>query len=124
MRLLLDTNSWIWLSTGSRHLSQAARAQIADAEDVMVSLVVAWEISIAQALGRLREVPVLPLDAVSARFPVLPILPHHIALLPQLPLHHRDPFDRMLVAQAQAEGMVIVTADRAIRAYDVAVLPA
>lgn len=82
-----------------------------------------WQIAIAHGVCRLRHVEG-PLDAEQAAFDLLGIEPRHIAMVHDLPLHHRDPFDRMLVAQAQAEGLVIVTADRAIRADDVAVLPA
>lgn len=123
MRLLLDTSTWIWLRYDPARLRPSLHAELAAAEDVWLSLVTPWEIAIAHAVGRLEHV-VLPLDETVARFPILPIEARHVATVAGLPLHHRDPFDRMLIAQARADGLVIVTADRAISAYDVAVLPA
>lgn len=124
MRLLLDTHAWIWLRYAPSQLPAALQGTLESAESVHVSLVAPWEIAIGQKVGKMAAVTDLPLDETRAGFPILPILPRHIAQLARLPLHHRDPFDRMLVAQAQVEGLVIVTADRVIRAYDVAVLPA
>lgn len=124
MHYLLDTHTWIWLRYAPSNLPAALRGTLESAESVHVSLVVPWEIAIGQAVGKMTEVRALPLDEARAGFPILPILPQHVAHVARLPLHHRDPFDRMLVAQAVVEGLVLVTADRSIRAYDVAVLPA
>jgi PIN domain nuclease of toxin-antitoxin system len=87
---------------------------------VVVSAVTAWEIAIKRALGRVKF-PVDRFDEIMRRvgFDVLPILPAHAIAAGGLPRHHDDPFDRMLVAQAQIEGLVLVSEDQAVRRYDV-----
>jgi PIN domain nuclease of toxin-antitoxin system len=124
-RLLLDTHIAIWLEVSPEKIAPDARAAIETANDVVISVIVPWEITLLR--GRKRVAPGLPLigiEAPSRHGPLLPVTAEHVAALAALPWHHRDPFDRMLVAQALADGMVIVSADRAIRAYDVPVLPA
>lgn len=126
MRLLLDTHALLWWLEEHPALSRAAYAAIADRETtVAVSAASLWEISTKQNLGKLRP----PVDDVvgsltANRLEALTITPEHAWAAGQLPLHHRDPFDRILVAQAQLEGLTIVTRDPDIARYQVAILPA
>jgi PIN domain nuclease of toxin-antitoxin system len=122
--ILLDTNVLIWALNGDRLLTRRMKAAISSpTADVRVSVVSAWEIAIKHQSGKLLfDVPV---EEVLSRilsgtvWPVLPVLPAHIPELLALPMHHRDPFDRLLIAQARAEGMAIATADENIRKYRV-----
>lgn len=124
MRLLLDTHVWAWMRLEPHRVSRGAAETINAADHIVVSVVTAWEILTDRRVRGLASRLDLPMDEATAGFPVLPIMPAHVAAMAAMPWLHRDPFDRMLVAQAQAEGLVLVTADRRIRAYDVAVLPA
>ena len=124
MRLLLDTHTWLWW-VGGDDVSPEASEAIGDARiDALVSAASVWEAAIKHALGRLElpgdELPDLDDDG----FGSLPISVEHAVLAGSLPPHHRDPFDRMLVAQAQVEDLTIVTRDERLRAYDVPVLVA
>jgi PIN domain nuclease of toxin-antitoxin system len=102
-----------------------ARAAIAeDARDVFVSPVALWEISIKQAAGKLEALPELVETLVEEGFAQLPITWEHALVAGALPRHHGDPFDRMLVAQAQLEGLTLATRDPIFERYDVRVLPA
>ena len=122
--ILLDTNVLIWALNDDRSLTRRMRAAISSpTADVRVSVVSAWEIAIKYQSGKLRfDVPV---EEVLSRilsgtvWPVLPVLPSHIPELLALPMHHRDPFDRLLIAQARAEGMALATADENMRKYRV-----
>lgn len=126
MRLLLDTHALLWWLEDHPALSRAAHAAIADRDTtVAVSAASLWEISTKQNLGKLR----IPVDDVvgtltANRLDGLMITPEHAWAAGQLPLHHRDPFDRILIAQAQLEGLTIVTRDPRIARYQVAILPA
>lgn len=124
MRLLLDTHVFLWWASKSPELRREARAAIAESEHAAVSAAVSWEISIKRSLGKLEA----PLDVGKQlerhRFAPLPISIEHASRAGELPLHHRDPFDRMLVAQAEIEGLTIVTRDPRIGAYGVPTLPA
>lgn len=120
MQLLLDTHAAIWLETGAERLSDSVRAQLAAADQLLLSVVVPWEMTLLRARGRIA--PATPLIGVDVPFrhgPMLPVTDRHVAALAALPWHHRDPFDRMLVAQAQAEGLALLTRDAAFDAYDV-----
>ena len=119
-RLLLDSHTLLWALQDDPQLDQRARSTIADrANDVFVSAATVWEVAIKRALGRL-EAPEDLMDALEqTEFIELPITGFHAELAAALPPHHRDPFDRMLVAQAQAEGLTIVTRDRHIVSYGV-----
>jgi len=123
LNLLLDTHCLLWWLAADPRLSDAARAAIAEPEHTtFLSAVVLWEIRIKQALGKL-DLPEGFREAVDEqRFAELPITLDHADAVGALPLHHRDPFDRMLVVQAQLSGLTIVTQDERIHAYDVAVL--
>ncbi len=124
MRLLLDTHILLWWLADDPALPLQARAAISDSgSEVFISAASVWEIAIKRALGRL-DFPVGQMAAIldEAGFTPLAIGVTHGVLAGALPAHHADPFDRMLVAQAQHEGMTIVSVDRMIRRYAVAVL--
>ena len=123
MRLLLDTHVLIWWDSGSAMKPETIEAiQVAD--QVHVSTASAWEISIKAALGRLETDRRLDDVVGGSGFEELPIRFSHAAAVRHLPPHHRDPFDRMLVGQAQVEGLTIVTRDAALTRYEVEILPA
>jgi PIN domain nuclease of toxin-antitoxin system len=124
MRLLLDTNVMLWSSTGDRRLSsQAMELMNSSGSMVFFSPVSTWEIIIKYALGRL-PLPEEPATFVSKviqdlRLQTLDITHRHAIEVGQLPMHHYDPFARMLVAQARVEGMTLLTSDRNLRKYEV-----
>jgi len=123
--LLLDTSVLLWWLDGGGRLSPAARAAIADGRRaVSVSCVSIWEIVIKQALGKIEVPPEFQLVVADEGFRRLPISPEHAFAVAELPDHHRDPFDRMLVAQCRLEGLTLVTADARIKRYDVPVIDA
>ena len=123
MRLLLDTHTVLWWLADDPTLSARTRSVIAAPDNlVAVSPVTGWEIAIQRAAGRLKIPGSWP-DRV-AEFVQLPITLEHAITAGSLPPHHGDPFGRMLVAQAQVEGMTIVTRDPDIQRYQVATLPA
>lgn len=129
MNLLLDTNALLWWRQGNRKLGPRARAIIArDAVDATVSAVTAWEIAVKFQAGRLSlPAPVehwLPVAIKESGFRSLHITTSHAIAAAVLPEHHADPFDRLLIAQAQIENLTIVTSDMAFDAYDVKVLDA
>jgi PIN domain nuclease of toxin-antitoxin system len=124
MRLLLDTHVLLWWLADDPALSKPARALIASEPEVFASAASAWEIAIKRALGKL-EAPEDLLPALEAEgIRRLPIDFEHAAVAGTLPRHHDDPFDRMLVAQAQREGLTLLTSDDRISQYAVTVLPA
>lgn len=123
MNLLLDTHVLLWALSNDAKLRGAARNAITDGSTlVFVSAATAWEIAIKKALGKLTA----PDDYVEAlrryRFTPLDISSEHALAVEYLPPHHHDPFDRLLVAQAQLEGLTLVTHDVRLGAYDVKVL--
>jgi PIN domain nuclease of toxin-antitoxin system len=122
--LLLDTHVVLWWHHGS-HLSQAVIERIADpGELVVVSAASIWEASIKAALGKLEMPEALGEAVVDEGFEPLPVTFNHAERAGVLPAHHRDPFDRMLVAQAHVEGLTIVTHDPAFDPYGVPLLRA
>jgi PIN domain nuclease of toxin-antitoxin system len=123
VRLLLDTHVLIWWDEGER-LSRRAADAIRSAEQVYVSAVTGWEIAIKASLGRIETTREVSAAVAESGFEELPLRLSHAGVLCSLPDHHRDPFDRMLAAQAIAEGLTLVTRDRALSAYEVKVLPA
>jgi PIN domain nuclease of toxin-antitoxin system len=124
VRLLLDTNALLWWLAGEG-LTGQARDAIVDPENlVVVSAVSAWEISIKQALGKLAAPDDLEHQVRAGGFVPLPITIAHGIAAGQLVRHHDDPFDRMLIAQALAEGLTIVTRDKRFGDYHVSLLPA
>jgi len=119
-RLLLDTHAFLWWLSDDAALGANARAAIADGRnEIFVSAASVWEISIKQALGKLHAPDDLEKVVEDESFNRLPISLFHAEAAGKLPPLHHDPFDRMLVAQAQAEGLVIVTADEHIPKYGV-----
>lgn len=125
MRLLLDTHTLLWtLAAPDRLSTNAAQAIAAEESEVFVSIVSPWEMAIAKALGRMAPPDNLEAQLEKRRFMLLPVSLRHTHVIETLPHHHRDPFDRMLVAQAQVEGLTIVTVDRLLRRYPVSLLPA
>jgi PIN domain nuclease of toxin-antitoxin system len=122
MRLLLDTHAVLWWTDESNRLSKPVREAIVQADEVLVSAASAWEAAIKVAAGRLTS-PGRLSDAVAASgFKELPVTFRHAEAAASLPPHHRDPFDRMLVAQAIVEGLTLVTHDRLLAAYGMPVL--
>jgi PIN domain nuclease of toxin-antitoxin system len=123
VRLLLDTHALLWALGLPDELRLEARRAIEDARnDVFVSAASAWEIAIKRALGRL-EAPDDLGDAIEAvGFAELPITIGHALAVERLVRHHRDPFDRMLIAQALVEGLTIVTRDARFEPYGVPIL--
>jgi PIN domain nuclease of toxin-antitoxin system len=125
VRLLLDTHALLWWLTADRRLTKDAQDAIAaQTSYVAVSAASAWEIAIKARLGRLDPPTTLEDQLVREQFHPLPITLAHAIEAGALPLHHDDPFDRMLVAQAQLEGLTIVTRDPRIAAYGVPTLAA
>lgn len=125
MKLLLDSNVLIWWIRESPRLDASVAERIDDEDnEVLISAVSVWEIEIKKAIGKLQMGGHTAMLIQAAGFTPLPITPHHAHVAATLPPHHGDPFDRMLVAQTQLEDAVLVTADGALRRYDVAILPA
>ena len=122
MRLLLDTHVFLWWRANDDRLTEAARSAVADAEIVFVSAATAWEAAIKAALGRLRYPDTIEAGVEASGFEKLPITLAHAERAATLPRIHSDPFDRMLVAQAQSEALALVTSDRLLRRYGVSVL--
>ena len=124
MELLLDTHVFVWAVAEPARLDQRIRAALVSPDNrVVVSAVTPWEIAIKQAAGRLT----FPLDRFTDTVDrmgcdILPILPAHGIAAGALPQHHGDPFDRMLIAQAMTENLIIVSSDSIISRYEVAVL--
>ena len=119
MILLLDTHAILWWQRDDRRLGRAAREAIATADIVWVSAVSGWEVAIKTSLGRLRLTKPFSVLLKADDFTELPMTLAHSAKLEQLPPHHADPFDRMLVAQALSERATIVSRDRALAPYGV-----
>jgi len=127
VKLLLDTHVWIWLLTDPDRLSGAARsALLAPDNQLHLSSASTWEISVKAAAGRLEldgsPASLLQEAIVASGVVALPIEHSHALQTGRLPRHHRDPFDRMLVAQAQVERLTLVSADRQFADYEVEVL--
>lgn len=116
--LLLDTHVFLWWRTDSPKLAGVAREEIARAERVFVSAASAWEAAIKAALGRLELPAAMESGVRQSGFDPLPVTFAHAEAVRRLPHHHRDPFDRMLVAQAQVEELVLVTHDRRLESYE------
>ena len=118
MKLLLDTHLILWWLMDSPSLSAAARALISDpANTIFISAVSLWEIWLKESLGKLRLPPAFDESLAAQSFESLPLTAAQARRVALLPWHHRDPFDRMLVAQAQAEGLTLLTADPALGPY-------
>ena len=121
MQLLLDTQAFLWAISEDRRLGKQSRKLLLhDASAVWLSHVSLWEIAIKHALAR-ADMPLSAAQATQwaeeAGFALLPIAVPHLLTLEQLPLHHRDPFDRLLVAQAVSEELTLLSSDGAFQAY-------
>lgn len=120
MRLLLDTNTLLWWRGGSPRLHARVSDQISDPDnDIVVSIASLWEIAIKRGLGKLRFPEDIEEVIAEEEFDLLNITYAHLRVLGDLPRHHSDPFDRLLISQSLAERMPIVTNDRAFAAYEV-----
>ena len=118
MRLLLDTHLLLWWVANSESLSKQARALISDPENtVFVSAVSLWEIWLKESLGKLRVPADFEDKLASESFESLPLTGPQTRQVARLPWHHRDPFDRMLIAQAQVDDLTLLTADDRVSAY-------
>lgn len=126
MRLLLDTHVFLWLNQAPDRLGAHYDVVADAATELLLSPASSWELAIKTALGRLSlPDPVelyVPSRMAAAGVASVPIEHHHALLVARLPMHHRDPFDRLLVAQATVLGVPILTADPALEVYDVEVL--
>lgn len=129
MRLLVDTHCWLWMVGAPDRLTADGRELLADsANELLLSAATAWEIAIKHSIGRL-DLPGKPAEVVTdwivrSGVTPLPVLHTHALRVASLPPHHVDPFDRLLIAQAQLEGVPILTADAAFSRYDIEVISA
>ena len=120
MRQLLDTHSFIWFITGNPRITFESRQQIENNENLL-SIASVWEIAIKSSLGKLNLgmslYALVEQEIIANGIELLDITTKHLAVVAMLPLHHRDPFDRLLVGQAMVEGLPIVGADAVFDAY-------
>jgi len=126
VKLLLDSHVFLWWLAGDRKLRAGPRQAMADPTSIVyVSAATIWELSLKAAIGKLDlDGADLVEEIAENDFVELPMTARHSLAAAYLPHHHEDPFDRMLIAQAQIEGLTIVTKDLAFRAYEVSILPA
>lgn len=122
MSLLLDTHVVLWWLTDAPQLTDDMKQRLDHEPAVYLSPATVWEIAIKQSIGKLTDPADLPEIVNNAGFRHLPITADHAVVAGRLPLLHRDPFDRMLIAQARCEGLTLVTHDERIHRYDVALL--
>lgn len=123
MRILLDTHVFLWWLRDDRRLGARVRAAVsAPRSEILVSAASIWEAAIKAALGKLAVDGDLVAEIAANGFSELPISARHAQVAGGLPRHHDDPFDRLLVAQASVEGLVLATADGRFDAYGVAIL--
>ena len=120
MRQLLDTHTFIWFVTGNSRINEKVRSQIED-NDNLISIASLWEIAIKSSIGRLDlglSIEQLVEEQIAANgIEILNINTQHIAVVANLPLHHRDPFDRLIISQAMVEQLPIVGVDKAFDSY-------
>ena len=123
MRLLLDTHAFLWWDQQLRRLSRPLRAAIADeANDIFVSAATIGELAIKRAIGKLRFDRPIVAAVRALGFEILPVTGSHAEHAGGLPRHHNDPFDRLIIAQAYLEAMVLGTQDRRMQPYGIATL--
>jgi PIN domain nuclease of toxin-antitoxin system len=127
VKLLLDTHAFLWWVEGTPALGRRARAAIADpANDVFFSIASCWELTIKLSLGKIRLTQRLdrfiPEQLTINGFSLFAVELRHVMGVAELPFHHRDPFDRLLAAQARQDQLAIVSADRVFRRYGVTVV--
>jgi PIN domain nuclease of toxin-antitoxin system len=122
VKLLIDTHAALWLLDGDARLSQSADQMLTDpANEVLLSAAVVWEVAIKQSLGKLDAPDGFSSTLIDGGATALPVSIEHAREVASLPWHHRDPFDRLLVAQAVLEDAVVVSSDERLRVYDVQV---
>ena len=120
MNMLLDTHVWLWLLSDPDRIGSKVRRWLENpANTVFVSAVSGWEVEVKRALGKLRAPSDLLKHVQALRFTELPLHLRHVEELSRLPERHRDPFDRMLIAQARADDLSLVTHDKNVLAYPV-----
>jgi PIN domain nuclease of toxin-antitoxin system len=118
MRLLLDTHVFLWAVTANRRLKSSVREFLSNADAVYVSAASIWEIAIKASLGKIEGDAASLADVIEGSgFQELPVSAQHAAAVAKLPLHHTDPFDRLLLAQAFLEPLRFITADETLAAY-------
>jgi PIN domain nuclease of toxin-antitoxin system len=120
VRLLLDTRAALWWLADDERLGGAAVEHLSDGtNEVLLSAAVVWEVAIKRALGKLEAPDEFAATLLGAGAVGLPVTLPHASAVADLPAHHRDPFDRMLIAQARIESAVLVSRDEPLRAYGV-----
>ncbi len=124
MRLLLDTPIVLWELEGSRTVQLGARDAIEQATELLFSAVSFAEVGVKAAIGKLSVPRDFHEHVLQSGLRILGLAPDHGLAVADLPMHHRDPFDRLLIAQARSEQLTIVTADRRFAAYDVPLIDA
>ncbi len=127
MRVLVDTHSFLWFITADPNLSTPARTVLEDLDnEIFVSVASLWEIAIKSSLGKLELTKpfgeLFPQQLALCEIEMLGIHLSHLITLTGLPLHHRDPFDRMIIAQAMTENLVVLTKDSAFPEYPIRVV--
>lgn len=123
MKLLLDTHAALWWLSGDERFGDTAVRQLIDeTNQVLLSAAVVWEVAVKRSLGKLEAPEDLAPTLLDAGAQALAVSLDHAAAAERLPWHHRDPFDRMLVAQAVIEGAAIVSRDEALRPYGVTLI--
>lgn len=123
MRLLIDTHILLWADERPRLIAPTLRAAMREERnDIVVSAATVWEIAIKRAIGKLRFNGPIVAAVLALGFEILPVTGSHAEHAGGLPRHHNDPFDRLIIAQAQLEGMVLGTQDRLMQPYGVAML--
>ena len=124
MRLLLDTQVVLWELVGTRTVGPRAREAIEEATELAFSVVSFAEIGVKAAVGKITVPDDLHEHVVSSGLRILGLAPEHGLAVASLPMHHRDPFDRLLISQARVEGLTMITADRRFVAYDLPLIDA
>jgi len=124
MRILIDSHVALWWLDNNSAMGPDCRALVRAADEVHFSVITPWELGIKRALGKIEFPDDLSAALVENGFRPLMVQVEHAELAPQLPPHHRDPFDRMLIAQAQLEALPLVTADRVLTDYEVELIDA
>lgn len=122
MRLLLDTHTLLWWLSDDQQLGSRARELIADpANDVLISVVSLWDVVVKLRVGKLRaDIGEITAAARAQGFALLGITPAHLSVLAELPMHHRDPFGHLLIAQAMVEQALFVSSDQAAPLFGIA----
>ncbi len=123
MRLLLDTHIFLWVVSDNKKLGRNARKILSSADEIFISAASVWEIAIKSSAGKIKADAAAMSEAIElSGFLELPVYAAHAAMIGQLPLHHNDPFDRLLLAQAMAESLKLVTVDLQLPSYGSCVL--